>query len=76
MGTDATIVGEGTDLTSGTHGPARAGTRECATVLSGRPHWSERERAGACGKARRGVDRWDPSVSRRGRTRERLDGPD
>jgi hypothetical protein len=42
MGTDAAVAWEGMDLTSGTRGPARVGVRECATALTGRPHWSER----------------------------------
>jgi hypothetical protein len=42
MGADAAVAGEGTDLTSGTRGPARASERECATALTERPQWSER----------------------------------
>jgi hypothetical protein len=39
----AAVAGEGMGLTSGTRGPVRAGARECATMLTGRTHWSERE---------------------------------
>jgi hypothetical protein len=47
--------GEGTDLTSGTRGQARAGAREYTTALTGQPHCLERKkeraRAGERGAA-------------------------